>query len=156
MPRVYSVSFLYVAVSAVQDLVSVKGSSGKVCRLNRAWLYINDNTLPAAQALRLNIKYGSATVTLGSGGTAPTPRPLDPGMPAASFTCRVNDTTQATTSGAFVDILPCGGHIYGNFTYNFGTNGPMFGLNTGVVFELLGAPTASTRFSGGLEIEEMG
>jgi hypothetical protein len=70
---------------------------------------MNDTTLQTAQGLRINAKY-SATFTAGTGGSAPTPRPLDPGDAAASFTARANDTAQGTTSGAFVDLTPTGGH----------------------------------------------
>jgi hypothetical protein len=45
-----------------------------------------------------------ATVTNGSGGGAGTVKPLVPGDAAASATSRINDTTQATTSGTAVDL----------------------------------------------------
>jgi hypothetical protein len=156
MPRIYTVSFKNVTIAAAQDLIALKGSTGKVCRLRRLWLAMNDTTLQTAQGLRLNVKYGSATVTLGSGGSAPTPRPLDPGDAAASFTCRVNDTTPGTTSGAFVDLVPDGGHNYGRYEFGWGNAGPVFGLNEGIIFELLGAPTGTCNFSGGAEVEESG
>ena len=156
MGRRYTVSFSGVTISAAQDLVALKGSSGKVCKVRRVWLAMNDTTLQTAQGLKLNIKYGSATVTLGSGGTAPTPRPLDPGDAAASFTAHVNDTTPATTSGAFVNIVPDGGHNYGRYEYGWGNDGPVFGLNTGIIFELLSTVTGTCIFSGGAEVEEIG
>ena len=156
MPRTYSITFKNVAISAAQDLVSLKGSTGKVCKVNRVWLNMNDTTLQNAQGLKLNVKYSSATITLGSGGTAPTPRPYDPGDAAASFTCRVNDTTPATTSGAFVDITPLGGHNYGGVNWNYGDKGPYFGLNEGVVFELASTVSGTCTFSGGVEVTEVG
>lgn len=156
MPRTYTVSFRNVAIAAVQDLISLKGSTGKICRLNRADLQMTAVTLTTAQGMNINVKYSSATITLGSGGSTPTPRPTDPGDAAASFSCHANDTSQATTSGAFVDITPSGGHIYSGFSYNWGQKGPIFGLNTGVVFELATAPAASVTMSGSVEVEEMG
>lgn len=155
MPRVYTVSFKNVTISAAQDLISLKGSTGKTCRLRRAWLQMNDTTLQTAQGLRLNVKYGSATVTQGSGGSTPTPRPLDPGDAAASFTAHANDTTPATTSGAFVDLTPSGGHNYGGFDFTW-KDGPVFGLNEGVVFELLSTVSGTCNYSGGVEVEESG
>lgn len=155
MPRVYTASFKNVTISAAQDLISLKGSSGKVCRLRRAWLQMNDTTLQTAQGLRLNTKYASATFTAGSGGSAPTPRPLDPGDAAASFTARANDTTPGTTSGAFVDLAPSGGHNYGGYDFAF-RDGPAFGLNEAVVFELLSTVSGTCNFSGGTEVEEYG
>lgn len=155
MPRVYTAGFKFVTVSAAQDLVSLKGSTGKVCQLRRAWLQMNDTTLQTAQGLRLNVKYGSATVTQGSGGSTPTPRPVDPGDAAASFTAHANDTTPATTSGAFVDINADGGHNYGGFDKTW-KDGPYFGLNEGVIFELNSTVTGTCNFSGGAEVVETG
>lgn len=156
MPRKYTISFRAVSVSAVQDLVSLKGSSGKICKLRRATVQMSAVTLPTAQGMNLNVKYGSATVTLGSGGSTPTPKPLDPGDSAASFSCHANDTSQATTSGAFSDITPNGGHVFSGFDYNWGNDGPIFGLNTGIVFEMATAPSGTIVFSGSVEVEEIG
>lgn len=155
MPRVYTASFKNITISAAQDLISLKGSSGKVCRARRFWLQGNDTTLQTAQMLRLNIKYSSATITLGSGGASVTPNPLDPGDSAASFTAHRNDTTQATTSGAFTDLYPSGGHNYGGFDFSL-KNEAIFGLNEGVVFELLSTVSGTCNYSGGAEVEEMG
>lgn len=157
MPRLYSVSFKFVTISAAQDLVAVKGSTGKTCRLRRVWLAMNDTTLQTAQGLRLNVKYSSATLTLGSGGSTPTARPLDPGDAAASFTNHCNDTTPATTSGAFTDLMPAGGHNYGGYDYTWPKGEePVFGLNEGVVWELLSTTTGTCNFSGGATVEESG
>lgn len=157
MGRQYTASFKNTTIVAAQDLISVKGSTGKTCKVRRAWLYMNDTTLQTAQGLRLNLKYASATFTAGSVGTAPTPRPLDPGDAAASFTARANDTTQGTTSGAFVDIMPAGGHNYAGFDYTWPKGEePVFGLNEAVVFELLSIVSGTCNFSGGLQIEEVG
>ncbi len=157
MPRVYTVSFKFVTISAAQDLVAVKGSTGKTCRLRRVWLQMNDTTLQTAQGLRLNVKYSSATLTLGSGGSVPTARPVDAGDTAASFSNHVNDTTPSTTSGAFTDIMPTGGHNYGGFDYTWPKGEEVvFGLNEGVVFELLSTVTGTCNFSGGATIEESG
>lgn len=157
MARVYTASFKNVTISAAQDLISLKGSTGKTCRVRRVWLYMNDTTIQTAQGLRLNVKYSSATFTAGSGGSAPTPRPLDPGDAAASFTARANDTTPGTTSGSFVDLMPAGGHNYQGFDYTWPKGeGPVFGLNEAVVFELLSTVTGTCNFSGGAEVEEVG
>lgn len=155
MSRIYTATFKFVTIAAAQDLISLKGSTGKVCRLRRAWLSMNDTGIQTAQGLRLNVKYASATLTQGSGGSTPTPRPLDPGDPAASFTAHANDTTPATTSGAFTDLNPDGGHNYGGFNLPF-RDGPVFGLNEGIVFELNSTVSGTCNFSGGVEVEEFG
>lgn len=156
MPRIYTVSFKFVTISAAQDLVALKGSTGKVCQVRRCWASMNDTTLETAQGVRFNQKYGSATVTLGSGGSSPTPRPLDPGDVAASFTAVANATTPSTTSGGFVDLVPDGGHNYGGYNWNWGDRGPYFGLNEGFVFELLSTVSGTCNWSGGIEVAELG
>lgn len=101
--RLYTVSFTAVSVSAVQDLFYVKPAADKVCFLEAVYLSNVGGTADAGDAqeelLRLEIIRLPATVTAGSGGTAPTPRALAVNDAAASFTARVNDTTLATTSG---------------------------------------------------------
>jgi hypothetical protein len=157
MARVYTATFKFVTVSAAQDLVSCKGSTGKTCRTRRVWVQMNDTTLQTAQGLRLNVKYASATITLGSGGSTPTPRPVDAGDSAASFTAHANDTTPSTTSGAFVDIMPTGGHNYGGFDYTWPKGEePVFGLSEGAVFELNSTVSGTCNYSGGMTVEETG
>lgn len=156
MPRKYTATFKNVTVTAAQDLVTLLGGAGKMNRCYRAWLFFNTNTLPTAQGLRLNIKAFTATLTAGTGGTAPTPRPLDPSDTASTTTARVNDTTPATTSGAFTDRYPLGGHLYGGWNWHMPDSGIWFGPTQGVIFELLAAPAASLELSGGLEYEEIG
>lgn len=157
MPRIYTVSFENVTISAAQDLIGLKGSTGKVCKLRRAWLGASNTTLQTAQSLRLNVKYGSATVTLGSGGSSPTPRPVDPGDSAASFTAVANATTPSTTSGAFVNIEPDGIHNYAGEKLAWPeAEAPTFGLNEGVIFELLSTVTGTCAFSGGVAVSESG
>jgi hypothetical protein len=156
MPRIYTIGFENVAVSAAQDLVSVKGSTGKICRLLRAWLGATDTTIQTAQGLRIRFRYMAATITLGSGGTgSPTIQPVDPGDAAASFTAHTNDTSQATTSGTAFLLVAQGCHNYAGLDFSF-PRPQIFGLNEGVTFELLSTVTGTCHFSGGVEIEESG
>jgi len=53
----------------------------------------------AEENIRISILRLPATVTPGSGGSTPTPQPMDSNNAAAGFTARCNDTTVATTSG---------------------------------------------------------
>ena len=157
MSRVYDVSFKFVTISAAQDLIGLKGSTGKTCRLRRVWFYMNDTTLQTAQGLRLNVKYVTATITLGTGGTSPTPQPHDAGDSAAAFTAAANSTVAATTSGAFTDRTPAGGHNFQGFDYTWPKGEEIvFGLNEGVVFELLSTVSGTCNFSGGATVEETG
>lgn len=155
--RTYFVPFENVAVSAAQDLISCKGSAGKTCRLRRIHVGMTNTTIQTAQGLRVRCRYFPATMTQGSGGTAPTPSPADPGDAAASFTAHVNDTSQATTSGTAVNIPCIGAHNYGGVDFTFaGESAPAFGTTEGVTFELLSTVSGTCNFSGFGVVEETG
>jgi hypothetical protein len=155
MGRMYTVSFENVTISAAQDLIAVKGSTGKTCKVKRVWVGASNTALQTAQHLRLRCRYLPATVTAGSGGSAPTPAPLDPGDAAAAFTARANDTTPATTSGTAVVLMAQGVHNYAGLDFTFPTP-PVVGLNEQFVFELLSTVSGTCAFSGGAEVEETG
>lgn len=110
--RIYTVQFTNVAVTAVQDLFYLKPAADKPIAL---WGFEIDNVGGTADAgdaqeelLRVEIIHLPATVTVGSGGTAPTPSVILPNDAAAGFTARVNDTTVATTSGTAVTRVATG------------------------------------------------
>jgi len=155
MPRTYYVAFENVAISAAQDLVSIKGSSGKTCKLKRIVLGATDTSLQIAQSLRIRCRYFPATMTQGSGGSTPTPSPADPGDAAASFTAHTNDTTQATDSGTAVNIPCVGVHNYAGIDMSF-PDAPVAGLNEGFTFELLSTVSGTCHFSGSAVVEETG
>ena len=119
MGRIYTVPFENVTIAAAQDLVAVKGSTGKICRVLRAWLGMTNTTIQTAQGLRLRFKLATATITLGSGGSAVTPQKTDLGDAAASFTAQANDTTPSTTTGAFTVIYPQGIHNFAGIDFPF-------------------------------------
>lgn len=155
MGRVYTVSFDNVAVSAVQDLFSFKGSSGKTCKLKRVIVGMTDTSLQTAQGLRIRCRYFPATMTQGSGGATPTPQPVDPGDAAAGFTAHTNDTSQATSSGSAVNIPCTGVHNYAGLDLSF-PDPQVFGLNEGVTVELQSTVSGTCHFSGTAWVEETG
>ena len=86
------------------DLLSIQPADDKPCRLV-GWILGQTSEVAdaAEEGLRLTVRHMTATVTIGSGGSAPTPQPNRPGTDlAAGFTARVNDTTVSTTSGTSV------------------------------------------------------
>lgn len=103
--RIYYVPIENVAIgTAVQDIFAIKCGAGGLI-LHEMYL---GSTNTAAAALRMRLRRATATITLGSGGTAVTPiaAPGNPSAMAAAATAHINDTTQATTSGAFTTIKP--------------------------------------------------
>jgi hypothetical protein len=155
MSRIYSVTFENVAVSAAQDLVQVIGASNKVLRILRRWVGSTDTTIATAQMIRLRERYLPATVTNGSGGTSATPVAHDPGDAAAVFTAKVNNTTQATTSGTAQQIYATGVHIFNGFD-DIHDDPPIIGPGASYTFELLSTVSGTVHLSGGVEVEELG
>lgn len=154
MSRIYTVSFDNVLVSAVQDLVQISGASGKIVRVLRRWVGATDTSIPTGQMIRLRESFLPATVTNGSGGSA-TPVRRDPGDAAASFTAKINSTTQATTNGTEVTLYTIGVHIFNGFD-DIHDEPPVIGSGEAYVLELLSAVSGTVHLSGGVEIEEIG
>lgn len=152
--RLYLVTFENVAVSAAQDLLQIKGASGKMLQIVRQWVELVDVSLPAAQGWRLRSRFLPATVTDGSGGSTPTPV-AQPGDAAASFTALANNTTQATTNGTAKIHWAGGGHIYSGSRWTF-QEMPAIGPSESFVFELLSTPSGTIHLSGGVEVIEIG
>lgn len=101
--RIYTTTIENVAIgTAVQDIFSLLTGAGVGIELHQIHL---EASVSAEAALRMRLKRGTATVTQGSGGTNQTPAPVDVSDAAASgVTAHINDTTQATTTGAFTTL----------------------------------------------------
>jgi len=155
MPRTYSVTFEEVAVTAAQDLVEIKGAAGKILRILRQYVAMTDTSPPTNQQFALRSRFLPATVTDGSGGTTPTPRPFDPGDAAASFTALVNNTVKATSSGTPTILEENGANAFAGYDYMF-PRPPIIGPSEAFVFELLAAPGGTPHLSGGVVVEESG
>lgn len=99
--RVYQAGFDNVACgTAVQDLFSLLAGTAKGIILHH--IHMEAASITTAAQLRLRLKRGTATVTQGSGGSTPSIIATDAGDSlAATAVLHCNDTTQATTSGAF-------------------------------------------------------
>lgn len=155
MARTYAITFENVLVTAAQDLVEVKGATGKMVRILRQWVACTDTSLAAAQMLSLRSRFLPATVTDGSGGSTPTPRPIDPGDAAASLTALVNNTTKASSGGTATILEENAGHLYGGYDYQFPRPIPI-GPSEAFVFELLSTVSGTVHLSGGVLVEEIG
>lgn len=157
MGRRYSVSFEGVAVSAAQDLLQIKGATGKILRIRSISVGATDTAEPTAQQLELRCRFLPATVTDGSGGSTPTPRRFDPGDAAASFTALANNTTQATTSGTAAILGEWGVHIANGLIWIFpDAETPIVGPSESFVWELLSTVTGTVHLSGSATVEELG
>jgi|SRR5580700_3769455 hypothetical protein len=155
MARRYSFEFSGVTVAAPQDLFQIIGAAGKTVKIISVSLADIDTTLPTNQQLQLRARFLPATVTNGSGGSAPTGQPFDPGDAAASVTCKANSTTKATTSGTASILLADGCNIYAGYAYPFASP-PVIGPSESFVFELLSTPSGTCTMSGTCIVEETG
>ncbi len=155
MPRTYSVSSENILVAAAQDLLQIKGASGKIIRIKEINLGCTDGSLATGQMLELRCRFLPATVTDGSGGGTPTPRRMDVGDSAASFTALSNNTTPATTNGTAGILREDSAHLYSPYTYPFPVP-PVVGPSESFVFELLNAPSGTVHLSVGAVVEEYG
>jgi hypothetical protein len=105
MSRFYRVPFngTITAAGGDVDLLSIQPADDKPCRLV-GWIIGQSSEVGDAQEenVRVTVRHMTATVTIGSGGSSPTPVANRPGtndVAAAGFTARCNDTTVSTTSG---------------------------------------------------------
>jgi len=119
--RAYTVAFAAVSISAQQTLFYIKPAADKICVIEAIYLGVTGGNADAGDAQEelydIELIYLPATVTVGSGGTAPTPGPKSVNDTAASFTARVNDTTKATTSGTAITRHPDGWNSRIPFSY---------------------------------------
>jgi hypothetical protein len=154
--RIYSVVFENVAVTAAQDLFELSPADDKPIRI-MSWELTNVSDFGDAQEEVLRLEWIRGFTTSGSGGTAPTPRPLGRSDAAAGFAAEVNNTTQATTGTTH--ILWAGG-------WNVRMPRPEKYIpeerleasqaDTTVLLRLMAAPADSVTMSGSVVIEELG
>lgn len=158
MGKKCTVTFEDVAVSAAQDLLSLKAASTKPIRILRYWVGATDTTLPTSQMLKLRARAATATLTAGTGGSAQTPISIDPtNTTTVSATGRKNDTAGATTSGAFSIVDEQGVHIYNGYDSALQARDPIdIPISGGFVWELLSTVSGTVHLSGGIDFEEVG
>jgi len=106
--------------------------------------------------LGLLLKHLAATVTTGSGGTAPTPTRANPGDAAASFTARANDTTPAASGGTaniFADEFnPINGYYWQ--APKPGSE-PEAVISEAIAFSLVDTPSVTLTLNATLWVEEL-
>jgi hypothetical protein len=100
--RVYTIPFENISIgTAVQDIFALIPGAANGITLHHIHL---EAAVSSEASLRMRLKRGSATVSAGSGGSAATVSPVDPADAGVTGTYRLNDTSQATTTGAFTTI----------------------------------------------------
>lgn len=102
MGRIYRVTGSITLTNAGGDfdLILIKPGDDKPCKL-AGWIIGQTSEVGDAQeeALRITVRHMTATITDGTGGSAPTPVKTKRNDPAAGFTTRFGDSGVATTVG---------------------------------------------------------
>jgi hypothetical protein len=157
MARYYTVSFENVAVAAAQDFFELTPADDKPVLI--AGLYLDNvgGVADAADAqeelLRISIVRGHTTS--GSGGSTPTPQPMNSTIDtAAGFTVEANNTTIASTAGTTIGALGWNTRVplreWFPEPFWFGASQ----ANTTIVVRLLSTPADSFQCSGMLFVTE--
>lgn len=155
MGRMYSVQFTGVAVVAQQDLFEITAAAGKVLRLHA--LYLSQSSeVGDAQEEGLSILVKSGQTTSGSGGSAPTPVPLNVTDAAAGFAAEVNNTTKAS-AGTIVTHHADNWNVRVPFQIIWTPETrPEITGSRRLTVELATTPADSITMSGTLYVEEIG
>jgi len=156
--RIYTVVFGAVSVSAAQDLFEITPADDKpieIVGLKITQVGSSDVGDAAEEMLRFSIIRGHTTG--GSGGSAPTARPVKRSDGAAGFACEVNNTTIASggtsvilDEDAFNVRVP-----YINW-WPPGTEPEATQADTTLVVRLNSAPADAITLSGTLYVSEGG
>lgn len=150
--RIYTVSFVSVAISAVQDLFEIRPAAEKPVILRK--VVITPDSDETNKQLLVTIRRLPATVTSGSGGSSPTIVALNSHDAAAGFTAEANNTSRATTSGTALHINPESFPSQGGFEYSPDeVERPVFYNGEALVIGLEENPAAT--YSGYCTVEEM-
>lgn len=155
MGRVYAVTFEGVTVSAQVDFFELTPADDKPVAIHAIFLsQSSDKGDTEEELLRIKVIRGHATG--GSGGSAPTPAPLDPNDAAAGCAAETNNTTIAST-GTAVDLYSDVFNIRSGLATIFPPElRPQASqANTTIVVRLMAAPTDALTMNGTLFFEEL-
>lgn len=154
MPRAYAVTFNAVAITAAQDLFEISPADDKPVRI--LGMVLGQYTdFGDAQAEQLGLSIIRGYTASGSGGTAPTPSPLDGIDTAAGFAAEVNNTTVANT-GTAVTLFSDVWNVQAGYQVWFpeGVQPQASQANTTIVVRMT-APADSITTNGTLFVQEV-
>lgn len=158
--RAYAIEFHNVGVAAQQDMFYVKPAADKLIIVEAIYVANVGIAADAGDAQEelwdVELIRVPATVTVGSGGTAMTPNPLNANDAAAGATCRVNDTTKATTSGTLLVLHADGLNVRIPYVWMPPPeHRPTVTNAQAMVFRLNSTPTDSVTMNGTMIIREL-
>lgn len=158
MGRIYQVPIPFVAQTAQIDIFELTAAAEKRCVIHEIKLYQSTELGDTQEEqLTLKLKRASGSVTSGSGGTAPTPVPINPDDAAAGLTAEVNNTTKLVVgSGTITDERLFSWNVRIPFEQIFTPEGrPMIKGGEKKVLELTTTPADSITLGGYALVEEL-
>ena len=152
MGRMYAVVFEQVAVTAAQDLFEINAPADAIVVLHSCTIsQSSDAGDSESEQLAILFHLGS---TSGSGGSAPTARPLELGTVAFGGTVEANNTTQST-EGIFLHAESF--NVMAGFAYRpTPEERIIISPSDRLIIELQAAPADSLTMDGVAIIEEVG
>lgn len=106
MGRLYVANFEDVAVTAAQDFFEIAAPATAAVKIHK-WTIMQSTDVgdSAEEILELETVRGDGGVTTGSGGSTPTPQPIDNGDSAPASTVEANNTTRLAAGTGTLDLL---------------------------------------------------
>lgn len=154
--RVYDIDLTPTAVTVAADLVEITIADDKQIVILDTDILQTTDLGDAAEEI-IGLVWVRGHTTSGSGGSAPTPRPVNPSDAAAGFTVEVFNTTQAS-AGTGVNVGRHGWNIRVSFmkTYIPEVQPQASQGQTLLVLRMAAAPADSITISGSIKVMEMG
>lgn len=153
--REYVVDLVQTAVTVAADLVELTPADDKPIEVLGFELYQVTDVGDAAEEI-IGVEWIRGHTVSGSGGSTPTPRPLDPNDAAAGFTAETFNTTAANTGTT--NILNHHGwnvRIPTPVTYTPETTPKASQANTTLILRMLNAPVDSLTIGGHIIVREL-
>ena len=151
----YIAQFNAVAATVQQDLFEIVAPADAVVIVH--WVRFSQSTeFGDAAEEQLSILFKRGATTSGSGGSTPTPAPVEFGFPAAGSTVEANNTTKAT-AGTIVTMLADTWNVRGPYEW---LPTPEFQIaispSQRFTVELATTPADSITLNGFICLEEIG
>lgn len=158
MGKMYTVIFNEVAVTAQQDLFELTNGGSRILLIH-GWELSQTTELgdAAEENLNLMLKRGTSATTSGSGGSAPTPAPIEVNQGASTFLAEVNNTTKLS-GGTITTLVVTSWNIRNSpCTWMFTPEcRPVVSPSERLVLQLNNTPADSITMSGTMWVEEIG
>lgn len=156
MGRKYYVDLPPTAITVAADLFELTPADDKPIRVLSLNLH-QTSDFGDAQDEIISVVWVRGHTVSGSGGSAPTPRPVNPSDAAAGFTAEAANTTAANT-GTTVNLARHGFNVRGGLErpYTPDEAPEASQANTTLILRMAAAPADSLTIGGCILVEEMG